>query len=129
MNETELRPQSGPQERFLASEADVCFYGGAAGSGKSFALLLEQLYDIANPQFRSVIFRRNIPMVRQPGGLLDTSEQIFPLLGAKLNQSLIEWQFPKGGTVKLAGMELDTDRYGHRPLQLARLTDSAGLLG
>jgi predicted phage terminase large subunit-like protein len=115
---TELRPQPGPQERFLASEADVAFYGGAAGSGKSFALLLEQLYDIANPQFRSVIFRRTVPMVRQPGGLLDTSEQIFPLLGAKLNQSLIEWQFPKGGTVKLAGMELDTDRYNWQGSQI-----------
>lgn len=113
-----LRPQPGPQERFLASQADVAFYGGAAGSGKSFALLLEQLYDIANPQFRSVIFRRTVPMIRQPGGLLDTSEQIFPLLGAKLNQSLIEWQFPKGGTVKFAGMELESDRYNWQGSQV-----------
>ena len=117
--ETELRPQPGPQERFLASEADVAFYGGAAGSGKSFALLLEQLYDIANPQFRSVIFRRTVPMIRQPGGLLDTSETIFPLLGAKLNQSFIEWAFPKGGTVKLAGMELESDRYSWQGSQIS----------
>ncbi len=81
----ELRPQKGPQERFLSSVADCAIFGGAAGSGKSFALLLEQLYDASNAQFRSVIFRRTIPMIRQPGGLLDTSEQVFPLLDAKLN--------------------------------------------
>lgn len=26
-----IRPQKGPQERFLASSADICIYGGAAG--------------------------------------------------------------------------------------------------
>ncbi|HXR05590.1 MAG TPA: phage terminase large subunit [Verrucomicrobiae bacterium] len=118
MNALELRPQPGKQESFLKSVADVAFFGGAAGSGKSFALLLEPLYEIENPLFRSVIFRRTIPMIRQPGGLLDTSEQIFPLLGAKLNQSLIEWQFPKGGTVKLAGMELESDRYNWQGAQM-----------
>jgi predicted phage terminase large subunit-like protein len=115
---TELRPQPGPQEAFLKSSADAAFFGGSAGSGKSFALLLEQLYDAANPQFRSVIFRRTIPMIRQPGGLLDTSEQIFPLLGAKLNQSVLEWQFPRGATVKLAGMELESDRYNWQGAQI-----------
>jgi Terminase large subunit, T4likevirus-type, N-terminal len=118
---TELRPQKGPQEKFLSSPASVTVFGGSAGSGKSFALLLEQLYDINNAQFRSVIFRRTIPMIRQPGGLLDTSEQVFPLLGAKLNQSVLEWQFPGGATVKLAGMELESDRYNWQGAQIGLL--------
>ncbi|HEX4348952.1 MAG TPA: phage terminase large subunit [Verrucomicrobiae bacterium] len=115
----ELRPQPGKQETFLKSSADIAIFGGSAGSGKSFALLLEQLYDVANPGFRSVIFRRTVPMLRQPGGLLDTSEQVFPLLSAKLNQSLLEWQFPTGANVKLAGMELETDRFGWQGSQIA----------
>ena len=119
MNSLELRPQPGKQEKFLASRADIAFFGGAAGSGKSFALLLEQLYDKDNAQFRSVIFRRTVPMIRQPGGLLDTSEQIFPLLGGKLNQSALEWAFPAGATVKLAGMELEADRYNWQGSQIA----------
>jgi hypothetical protein len=28
---TAIRPQEGPQERFLSSNADICIYGGAAG--------------------------------------------------------------------------------------------------
>ena len=119
MNSLELRPQPGKQEKFLASRADIAVFGGAAGSGKSFALLLEQLYDKDNAQFRSVIFRRTVPMIRQPGGLLDTSEQIFPLLGGKLNQSALEWAFPAGATVKLAGMELEADRYNWQGSQIA----------
>lgn len=115
----ELRPQPGPQEAFLKSSADIAIFGGSAGGGKSFGLLLEQLYDAENAGFRSVIFRRTIPMIRQPGGLLDTAGQVFPLLGAKLNQSLLEWQFPSGAIVKLAGMELESDRYGWQGSQIA----------
>ena len=31
-----LAPQKGPQEMFLATSADICIYGGAAGGGKTF---------------------------------------------------------------------------------------------
>jgi predicted phage terminase large subunit-like protein len=119
MKVDQLKPQPGPQTVFLSSSASVAIYGGSAGGGKSFGLLLEPLYDIRNPRFRSVIFRRTIPMIRQPGGLLDTSEQIFSLLGAKLNQSALEWTFSTGATVKLAGMELESDRYNWQGSQIA----------
>lgn len=115
----ELRPQPGKQEAFLKSSADIAVFGGSAGSGKSFGLLLEQLYDVSNGQFRSVIFRRTIPMIRQPGGLWDTSEAVYPLLGAKPNQTSLEWTFPTGATVKLAGMELEGDRYNWQGAQIA----------
>lgn len=35
-----LKPQKGPQEQFLATKADIAIYGGAAGGGKTYALLL-----------------------------------------------------------------------------------------
>jgi predicted phage terminase large subunit-like protein len=117
----ELRPQAGPQEEFLRSEADLTFYGGSAGAGKTYALLLEPLYDTDNSGFRAVIFRRTTPMIRQPGGLLDVSEQVYAPLGGKLNQSLLEWTFPSGASLKLAGMELEQDRYGWQGSQIALL--------
>jgi hypothetical protein len=36
-------PQSGPQKKFLKSRADIAIYGGAAGGGKTWALLREPL--------------------------------------------------------------------------------------
>lgn len=38
-----LKPQFGPQEKFLATPADICIYGGAAGGGKTYGLLLSAL--------------------------------------------------------------------------------------
>ena len=45
----ELRPQQGPQEQFLSSPADIAIYGGSAGGGKTYALLLEPLRHMDNP--------------------------------------------------------------------------------
>ena len=38
-----LKPQKGPQERFLATSADICVYGGSAGGGKTYGILLDPL--------------------------------------------------------------------------------------
>ena len=52
-----LAPQKGPQEMFLATSADICIYGGAAGGGKTFGLLLEPLRYMNNPDYNA----SNIP--------------------------------------------------------------------
>ena len=33
-----IRPQKGPQEKFLATNAEIAIYGGAAGGGKTYAI-------------------------------------------------------------------------------------------
>src|SRR5690606_39676971 len=50
----EIRPQPGPQEAFLATSADIAFYGGAAGSGKSFATILDPLRHVHISEERRV---------------------------------------------------------------------------
>ncbi len=57
-------PQPGPQAAFLASPADIAIYGGAAGGGKTWALLMEPLRHVRNPGFGAVIFRRTTVQVR-----------------------------------------------------------------
>ena len=54
-----IAPQKGPQEAFMSSSADVVVYGGAAGGGKTFAILMEPIRHINNPKFGAVIFRKN----------------------------------------------------------------------
>lgn len=102
-----IRPQPGPQSRFLQSPADICVYGGAAGGGKSWALLLEALRNIANPGYGAVIFRRTYPQITQQGGLWDQSTKLYPLAGGLPNQSEVQWKFRSGARIKFAHLQHD----------------------
>jgi predicted phage terminase large subunit-like protein len=107
---THLCPQPGPQTDFLASEADITIYGGAAGGGKSFGLLLAPLQWSHVPGFGAVIFRRTTVQVRAEGGLWDDSAEIYPALGATPREQQLEWRFPAGATVSFAHMEYERNR-------------------
>lgn len=102
-----IRPQPGAQEAFLASPADIAIYGGAAGGGKSWALLMEPLRHIGNPGFGAVIFRRNTTQVRNEGGLWDESAKLYPLVGGDPKEVTLDWRFPSGANVSMAHLEHD----------------------
>ena len=113
-----LSPQPGPQSRFLASPADIAIYGGAAGGGKTWALLMEPLRHVANPGFGAVIFRRTTVQVQNEGGLWDESEQLYPPLGAEGLRSRLEWRFPSGASVRFAHLEHDKTVYDWQGAQV-----------
>ena len=100
-------PQPGPQTAFLASPADICFYGGAAGGGKSFALLLEACRHIEDPNYRTIIFRRSYPDITNPGGLWDESKKIYGHIQGVPSETLLRWKFKSGYEVKFAHLADD----------------------
>lgn len=102
---TRITPQAGPQTDFLSTNADIAIYGGAAGGGKSYALLLEQLRHWENREFGSVIFRKNTTQVRIQGGLWDESQALYGPLGARPRAASLEWMLPAGGKIKFAHLE------------------------
>jgi len=102
-----IRPQAGPQQDFLASPADIAIYGGAAGGGKTWALLMEPLRHVSNGAFGAVFFRRTTVQVRNEGGLWDESEKLYPLLGAAPKEHVLAWDFPTGATISFAHLEHD----------------------
>lgn len=115
----ELRPQEGPQEDFIASDADICIYGGMAGGGKTWGILYDPLRYIIpsddwGPEgvkgFSGVIFRRTNPQIRNEGGLWDESEAMYPLFGARPRESILEWVWPTGQTMRFAQLQHDKSK-------------------
>lgn len=110
MTTKSIRPQQGPQEQFLATPADIAFYGGAAGGGKTWALLLEPLRHKDVPGFACVIFRRTYPQVTNPGGLWDESVAVYSLIGGVPRQSDLLWKFPSNAVIRFAHLQHEQNR-------------------
>ncbi|WP_195540487.1 phage terminase large subunit [Eubacterium maltosivorans] len=117
-----IRPQEGPQEIFMSTPADIAIYGGAAGGGKSYSLLMEPIRHINNGRFGAVIFRRNSTQIMTEGGLWDTSYELYPGLGAiSIKTPMARWAFPSGAKVTFSHLQLEETVLSWQGSQIALL--------
>jgi predicted phage terminase large subunit-like protein len=113
----EIRPQP-TQNLFLQTTADIALYGGSAGSGKSWSLVVEPLRNYDNDKFGAVIFRRTYPEIKVLGGLWDESCGIYPRLGATPRETTLEWNFNKGMRVKFGHLQHEHSVYDYQGASL-----------
>ena len=114
---TDIRPQP-RQETFLSSPADIAIFGGSAGGGKTWALLLEPLRHINNKDFGAVIFRRTIPEITHEGALWDEAKKIYPLLNADPNETARQFKFPGGAKITFSHMQREDDKESWKSSQI-----------
>lgn len=113
-----IEPQPGPQTLFAHTRADIAIYGGAAGGGKTYSLLIDPLRYINNPSFGGLIFRRTSVQIRTQGGLWDESSGLYPSCKAIPREFRLQWIFPSGMTMGFANLEYDKDVYNYQGAQI-----------
>jgi hypothetical protein len=107
-SEVVFQANPGPQEEFLSAGEQDVLYGGAAGGGKSFALLADPLRYCHNPNHRGLLLRRTLDELTE---LIDKSRQLYTKAfpGAKFRESKSTWVFPSGATIWFTYLDRDKD--------------------
>jgi len=108
-----FKANEGPQEDFLAAGETDVLYGGAAGGGKSYAMLIDPLRFAHRPAHRALIIRRSMPELRE---LIDKSRELYPKAfpGAKYKEVEKMWIFPSGAKMEFGFLERDADVYRYQ---------------
>ena len=103
----------GPQTDFLAAGEKDVLYGGAAGGGKSFAMIVDPLRYCHKKAHRALILRRSMPELRE---MIDKSRELYPQAfpGAKFREVEKLWNFPSGAKVEFGFLERDADVYRYQ---------------
>ena len=101
------------QAYFLLLPHREAFYGGAAGGGKSDALLMAALQYVDVPGYAAILFRRTYADLSLPGALMSRSHE---WLGgkAKWRDSTKTWIFPSGATLSFGYLETEKDKYRYQ---------------
>ena len=104
------------QAEFHGSSETIVLYGGAAGGGKSYGMLMDALRYCMHGDYRALIIRKSSPMLKELVGVSRTAyPKAFP--GAKYNKQESVWYFPSGATIEFGYLDKpeDLERYQGLP--------------
>jgi len=110
---------SGPQTEALYSSADILFYGGAAGGGKTELIIGAAFFR----HMRSIIFRREYSQLK---AIIDRTTEIFSGYG-KFNKAHMIWTLEDGRTIEFGAVQHfgDERKYQGRPHDLKAFDELA----
>ena len=103
-----FKPNDGPQTDFLASSEREVLYGGAAGGGKSYALLVDPLRYASNANFNGLLLRRRSDELRE---LVWKSQELYPKVfkSARWSERKSQWTFPSGARLWFTYLDREDD--------------------
>jgi hypothetical protein len=102
------------QKTFLGLACNEALYGGAAGGGKSEALLMEALRDVCSPGYAALILRRTYQDLSKPGALMDRAQQWLAGTDAHWDGVKKQWRFPSGAVITFGYVDNERDKYNYQ---------------
>lgn len=104
-----FKPNPGPQTAFLAAGEQEVLYGGAAGGGKSYAMIMDPLRWAHNKNMRALLVRRSMNELTE---MIALSRDLYPRIfkGAKYSMKNTTWTFPSGATLWFSFFDGENDK-------------------
>lgn len=111
------------QKIFLEAERDPMFadqkvievlYGGGAGSGKSWSMLMAALQYAHIPHYSALLLRRNFPDLKQEGGLMSLAHEYLQSTAAKWNENDKTYTFPSGAKIRFGYLDNEMAKYRYQ---------------
>lgn len=106
-----LQTVSAKQTAFLVLDQLEAFYGGAAGPGKSDALLAGALQYVDVPGYAALILRRTYAELMKSDGLIPRAQSWLANTDAHQLEGGKKWVFPSGARLEFGHVQNELDKH------------------
>ncbi len=105
------------QAAFLALDCLDAFYGGAAGGGKSIALLIGALLYVHEKNYNAILLRDTMRNLSMPDSIMDLSHQWLTNTDAHWSGEKNRWIFPSGASVGFGYLDDPKSHFNYQGAQ------------